>query len=428
MADSRRDYDVVVIGAGPAGIAAACTAAEHGRRVALLDGATSVGGQIWRGRTLAALPRAARRWLARLSNSGVTVLSRTTAFASPDTRLLLAEDPDGVMEIGWERLILAVGAQELFLPFPGWTLPNVIGAGGLQALSKAGWPIEGKRVVVAGSGPLLIAVAAHLKQHGARIGCVVEQAPLGKLAKFSLALPWLAPGKLIQAAGFQWDLLGVRYRTGCWPVAVHGTDCVGSVTFSNGQSTWTKECDYLACAFGLLPNLQWPRLLGCGIEDGGVQVDSLQETTVSGVFCVGEATRIGGVDAALVEGRIAGHAVGGQAAIAKRLFAARRRMQRFAAAMVSTFSLRPELKQLATEETIVCRCEDVTRRQIEEHGNLRSAKLQTRCGMGPCQGRVCHSALQHIYGWQSDSARPPVLPTRVGSLSSGPTDSSSACQ
>ena len=417
MTESRRDYDVVVIGAGPAGIAAACTAAQGGRRVALLNGAPSLGGQIWRGESLAAAPRTARRWLARLSNSGVTVLDQTTAVASPDTRLLLAEQPDGAMEIGWERLILAVGAQELFLPFPGWTLPNVIGVGGLQALSKGGWPIEGKRVVVAGSGPLLIAVAAHLKQHGARIGGVIEQAPLGKLAKFGMALPWLAPSKLIQAVGFQWDLLGVRYRTGCWPVAAHGTDRVQSVTISNGQSTWTKECDYLACAFGLLPNLQWPRLLGCGIEDDGVQVDSLQETTVPGVFCAGEATRIGGVDAALVEGQIAGYAAGGQAAMAERLFAARRRTRRFAAAMAATFSLRPELKELATEDTIVCRCEDVTRRQIEEHGDFRSAKLQTRCGMGPCQGRICQSAMQHIYGWQLDSSRPPVLPTRLGSLS-----------
>jgi len=148
-----------------------------------------------------------------------------------------------------------------------------------------------------------------------------------------------------------------------------------------------------------------------------VQLDSLQQTSISGVFCAGEATGIGGVDAALVEGRIAGYAAGGQPARAKRLFAARQRTQRLAEAMANAFSLRAELKKLAAEDTIVCRCEDVTRGQIEQHDNLRSAKLHTRCGMGPCQGRICHGALRFIHGWQSDSARPPVMPTLVESLS-----------
>jgi len=416
MTDSRNDYDVVVVGAGPSGLAAACVAAESGRRVALLDSTPSPGGPIWRSRS-DRLPRIARRWLGRLRNSAVDVFDQTTAFAAPEANLLLAEHPDGVMKIGWEQLILATGVQELFLPFPGWTLPNVTGAGGLQALGKCGWPIEGKRVVVAGSGPLLIAAAAYLKRHGAKVVCIAEQAPMMKLVKFTLALTYLAPGKLIQAVGFQRSLFGVRYKTGCRPVAAHGVDCLESVTLTNGKSTWTEDCDYLACAFGLLPNLQWPRLLGCRIEQGQVQVDSLQETSIQGVFCAGDATGIAGSDAALIEGQIAGYAAGGQPQKAKRLLAARRRTHRFAEGMDRAFALGDELKDLAAEDTIVCRCEDVTRGQIAEHDTLRSAKLHTRCGMGPCQGRICLGALQFIYGWANDSARPPVLPTRVESLS-----------
>ncbi|MDP6634588.1 MAG: FAD-dependent oxidoreductase [Phycisphaerae bacterium] len=416
MANSRDDYDVAVIGAGPSGIAAACVAAESGRRVALLESTLSPGGPIWRSRS-GPIPRVAHRWLDRLENSSVSVFDRTTAFAAPDRRLLLAEHPDGVMEIGCEKLILATGVQELFLPFPGWTLPNVTGAGALQALSKSGWPIEGKRVVVAGSGPLLIAAASYLRRHGAKIVCIAEQAGMMKLAKFTLALTYLAPSKLIQAVGLQRDLFGVRYKTGCWPVAAHGEDCVESVTLSNGKSEWTQECDYLACAFRLIPNLQWPGLLRCRIEHGQVQVDSLQETSISGVFCAGDATGIAGSDAALIEGRIAGHAAGGQPEKAKRLFAARRRTRRFAEGMARAFALRDELKGLAAEDTIVCRCEDVTHGRIAEHDTLRSAKLQTRCGMGPCQGRTCLGSLQLLYGWTNDSARPPVLPTRVESLS-----------
>lgn len=422
MTDSRRDYEVVVIGAGPAGIAAACAAAECGRRVALVDSGPSPGGQIWHGSTRDAMPRSARRWMTRLDTSGATVLSRTTAFGVSNSHTLLSEHPTGRMEIGWERLVLAVGAQELFVPFPGWTLPNVMGAGGLQLLNKAGWPLEGKRVIVAGSGPLLIAVAAHLKRHGARIGCVAEQAPLGRLAKFGLALSWLAPGKLIQAAGYQRDLLGVRYRTGCWPVAAEGSQCVESVTLSDGHSTWTEPCDYLACAFGLIANLQWPRLLGCRIEGGRVQLDPMLETSVARVFCAGEVTGIGGVDDALLDGRIAGYTAAGQPDKAKRLVASQRRTRRFAAAMARAFALRSELRDICTDETIVCRCEDVTRGQIEKHDGVRSAKLQTRCGMGPCQGRICHGTLQFLDGWQSDSVRPPVFPVRVGSLTSKPAD------
>jgi NADPH-dependent 2,4-dienoyl-CoA reductase/sulfur reductase-like enzyme len=368
------------------------------------------------------MPRRGKHWLARLKNSGAVVLDRATAVASLGSGRLLAERPNDVLEIGWKRLILTVGARELFVPFPGWTLPNVMGVGGCQLLSKTGWPFEGKRVVVAGSGPLLLAAAAGLKRHGAEVGCVVEQAPLRKLARFGLTLPWLAPTKLLQAAGLRWDLRKVPYRTGCWPLAADGDERLQSVTLSNGRSTWTEPCDYLACAFGLTANLQWPRLLGCRIERGDVTVDSLQQTSVSGVYCAGEAAGIGGVDAALIEGQIAGYAAGGRPTTAKRLFSARNRMQRFANAMAEAFSLRRELKQLATEDTIVCRCEDVTLGHLETHNDWRSAKLQTRCGMGPCQGRICQGALQFLYGWENESARPPVLPVRVESLAGAQTD------
>ncbi len=422
MADTRRDFDVVVLGGGPAGVAAAATAAECGRRVALLDGSEFLGGQIWHNSAPGEMPHRARQWFARLEISGATVLNRTTAVASLAPGCLLAERPNDALEIGWDRLILAVGARELFVPFPGWTLPNVLGAGGGQLLSKTGWPLEGKRVVVAGSGPLLLAAAAGLKRHGARIGCVVEQAPLRKLARFGLTLPWLAPAKLLQAAGLRWNLRGVPYRTGCWPLAADGDDQLRSVTFSDGQSTWTEPCDYLACAFGLTANLQWPRLLGCRIERDNVTVDSLQQTSVAGVYCAGEAAGIGGVDAALIEGQIAGYAAAEQPAAAKRLLSARRRTRRFADAMAEAFSLRPELKKLATKDTIVCRCEDVTLGQLEEHGDWRSAKLQTRCGMGPCQGRICQGALQFLHDWRNESARPPVLPVRVESLAGAQID------
>src|SRR5205085_4692148 len=110
------------------------------------------------------------------------------AFDHPDAGILLAEGPDDTLELRYRKLVLATGARERFLPFPGWTLPNVMGAGGLQAMVKCGLPIRGKRVVVAGTGPLLIAVAAYLHEHGAEIPMICEQACWSRLARFALIL------------------------------------------------------------------------------------------------------------------------------------------------------------------------------------------------------------------------------------------------
>ena len=161
MPELLRDYhyEVVVLGGGPAGIAAACVAAESGCRVALLESTPWLGGPLWRTLPDVPAPRDARTWLDRLGRSTVEVFDRTTAFAATNPDVLHAERGDDALHIGWNKLILATGAQELFLPFPGWTLPNVFGVGGLQLLAKTGWPADGRRVVVAGSGPLAFAAA-----------------------------------------------------------------------------------------------------------------------------------------------------------------------------------------------------------------------------------------------------------------------------
>jgi NADPH-dependent 2,4-dienoyl-CoA reductase/sulfur reductase-like enzyme len=332
-----------------------------------------------------------------------------------------AERGDEALHIGWNKLILATGAQELFLPFPGWTLPNVFGVGGLQLLAKTGWPADGRRVVVAGSGPLAFAAAAYLAQHGATVTEIVEQTTWGALTRFASGLPWLAPAKLVQAAGFKWQLMRTRFSAGRWVTAAEGNGKVERVTVTDGRRTWQRECDYLACAYGLLPNLQWPRYFGCAVEQNAlgqdtVVVDRYQGTTVPHVYCAGEVAGIAGIDAALVAGQIAGFAAAGHNAGAERLFRARARGQRFATALAHAFRLRPELFALATESTIVCRCEDVTWGELQSCTDLRAAKLHSRCGMGTCQGRVCHTALRQLKGWSADVPRPPLHPVRVGAL------------
>jgi NADPH-dependent 2,4-dienoyl-CoA reductase/sulfur reductase-like enzyme len=430
MTERSFEFQVVVVGAGPAGLAAACAAAESGARAAVVDDTPWLGGQIWRGQlpgATACMPASsrspipqARQWFERFRRSGAALLDQTSVIALPKPGLLLAEHHDGPRQIRWQRLVLATGARELFLPFPGWTLPGVMGPGGMQALVKNGWPTAGQRVLVAGSGPLLLAVADGLKKHGAKVISIAEQAPWSRIMNFSTRLA-RHPAKLWQAAQLKLRLTGVAYRCGVWPLRAEGDEQVRSVTLTDGRRTRTETCDLLACGFGLAPNVELPLALGCELnEEGCVRVDADQATSVAGVYCAGEPTGIGGADCALIEGQIAGYAAASNRAGADALFAQRASWHRFRSALAAAFALRSELKSLAADETIVCRCEDVTLGRVRQFNGWRDAKLQTRCGMGACQGRICGAATKFILGWGMGSVRPPVLPARVQSLISKP--------
>ena len=408
-------FDVIIIGAGPAGMAAAACAGESGVRVGLVDDNFSPGGQIWRSQRAGEPALEAGVWLKRIRASRVEPLCGFRVFDVPKMGVLLAETADDLCELRYDRLILATGARERFLPFPGWTLPNVMGAGGLQALVKSGLPIRGKRAVVAGTGPLLLAVAAYLRKHGAEIAMVCEQASWGSLARFAVALMG-QPGKIVQALQLKKDLAGVPVTTSSWPVAAQGNNVLETVTISRRGKSETLACDYLACGFHLVANTELAALLGCQIDRDFVRVDDFQRTTVPEVLCAGEPTGIGGVESALVEGQIAGLVSGGRVAEARKLFGQRKKLRSFAAAMGDAFQLRPELRDLPSAETTVCRCEDVPYSRLQPYPTRRAAKLQTRCGMGPCQGRVCGPATQFLFDWTPDSVRPPIFPARVESL------------
>lgn len=411
---TSKRFEVLVVGGGPAGIAAAVCAAEHGARVGVVDDNLALGGQIWRGAGKDKAPQAVA-WEERLLTAEVTRLAGTRVFDQPQAGILLAEQGGETLELSYDQLILATGARERFLAFPGWTLPNVMGAGGLQAMVKAGLPIRGKRVVVAGTGPLLLAVAAYLRKHGAQIPLVCEQASWSTLAAFAAGLV-SSPGKITEALRLKKDLRGSRIAANSWPVAAHGSEMLQSVTISHGGMRETVACEYLACGFHLVPNTELAVLLGCEIRNGYVAVDENQQTTVAGVFCAGEPTGISGVEGALVEGQIAGLSAVRQAAEAKKLAKERERTRRFGERLERAFQLRPELKSLPDAETVICRCEDVRYSRLQQQASWRAAKLHTRCGMGPCQGRVCGPATQFLFDWNPESVRPPIFPARVESL------------
>ena len=333
----------------------------------------------------------------------------------PESGVLYGERAEDLVELRYRKLIVATGARERFLPFSGWTLPNVMGAGGLQAMVKCGLPVEGKRVILAGTGPLLLAVASYLRKRGAQIILICEQASWSRLALFAATLVGF-PEKIRQTLELRKQIAGIPFEPNSWIASAHGRDRLESVTVSRAGKLETVACDYLACGFHLVPNVELAVLLGCKLSTGFVQVDELQQTSMKEVFCAGEPTGIGGLESALAEGQIAGFAAAGQAGRARGLFAERNKARRFAALLDKTFQLRSELKEVPAAETIVCRCEDVVHSRLRACGSWRAAKLHTRCGMGPCQGRICGPATEFLYGWQPDSVRPPIFPARVESL------------
>jgi D-hydroxyproline dehydrogenase subunit alpha len=414
---------VVVVGAGPGGLAAAVAASGAGVDVLLLDAAPLPGGQIWRARQGVAAEPVARA-LARLASAGVRVVPGTRVVMTLPDRTLLIDGPQGARRLRWDRLILATGARERLLPFPGWTLPGVFGAGGLQALVKGGWPIRGRRVLVAGTGPLLLAAASTLRREGARVVGLVEEARSDDLARFAGALA-AHPRKALQALRLGASLLGVHFIRASRVVAAEGARRVERVLLEGeGGRSRTIDCDALAAGWGLIPQTELAQSLGCSLEPRlgalAIVVDAAQRTSVDGVLAVGECTGVAGAVAAQLQGETAGRIVAaGLGAAARRPFehAARlAREQAFAAAVASTFAPPADWAKRLRDDTLVCRCEDVPWSALRSQPDLRSAKLATRCGMGHCQGRLCHDTLAAVMHWPRLPLRPPLSPAPLAAL------------
>jgi NADPH-dependent 2,4-dienoyl-CoA reductase/sulfur reductase-like enzyme len=396
-------------------MAAAVAAAQNrSLSVTLIDNNPLLGGQIWRAESGNIRSPEAMKLARSIDDGRIRLLNNAEVFAASSKGSMTAVTIGGRLDIKYQKLIIATGARERFLPFPGWTLPGVFGAGGLQALVKNGLDIKNKRVLIAGTGPLLLAVADHLRAKDARVVLIAEQTSAAKIRRFARGL-WRSPDKMVQAAALRARLVGIPYTTDSWVTAVRNGPVPErlSVALNRRGVVRTIDCDYLACGFHLVPNLELSGLLGCRISNGFVAVDELQRTSAENVYCAGEPTGIGGVESSLIEGKIAGLGAAGFENEARRLLSQRERTRRFAIALDRTFSLRSELKRLADDNTIVCRCEDAAFGKLKEYGTAREAKLQTRCGMGACQGRVCGAATEFLFGWEKGTVRPPIFPVKI---------------
>jgi pyruvate/2-oxoglutarate dehydrogenase complex dihydrolipoamide dehydrogenase (E3) component len=207
-----------------------------------------------------------------------------------------------------------------------------------------------------------------------------------------------------------------RYVPNAWITRAVRRDEVIEVTIQrDGGSPLQESCDYLATGFGFVGNTELAELIGCKVENGCVAVDTHQQTSIAGVYCAGEPTGVGGIEQALAEGEVAGSAAVGREQACRAALRTRRRARDFANALDECFRLRPELRAVP-QETIVCRCEDVEMGKLAAAKNWREAKLHYRCGMGPCQGRVCGPAVEFLFGYRRESVRPPLFPTNLINL------------
>jgi NADPH-dependent 2,4-dienoyl-CoA reductase/sulfur reductase-like enzyme len=480
--------EVLIVGAGPAGLAAALAARSRGASVTVLDSADEVGGQYWR-HLPAARPAARehllhhgwarfeRMWRALAADPGCRVLTGAQVWAIEPAADAVsgdaghsgasAADPGAPVVVhalvgpadGRDRdahtfhpdaLVLATGAHDRTLPFPGWDLPGVFTAGAAQALAKGERVAVGERVIVAGAGPFLLPVAASLAATGARVLGVHEANRPGRLAAGWLPRPWALLGaakKGGELAGYVWNHLRHRipYRLGSAVVAAHGRDRVEAVTIASVDRDWRPipgterrvAADAVCVSHGFTPRLELPIAAGCAISsDRFVVVDDAQATSVRGVYAAGELTAIGGVDAALAEGAVAGHAAAGGSPrdpVIARASRERRTFQDFAGRIEAAHGIRRGWTAWLDDDTLVCRCEEVPYGRLRRTGEqtcatgLRSLKLTTRAGLGICQGRICGRTVEQLLGGEaggftdassgtSTDRRPIAAPVRLSEL------------
>lgn len=458
MTTATVSADVAVVGAGPAGLAAAVAAAESGAAVVLVDAGAQPGGQFWRHRPETVVPepdgRGHHGWksyldlrmrfdaarhqglITYLPGLQVWMAQQTHPAQGDDAGFTLHTTPTvavaepgsgGARTVVARRLVLCPGGYDRQLPVPGWDLPGVMAAGGIQAFIKANGILPGKRFVIAGTGPFLLPVAANIAEAGGKVLAVLESSsPTAWLPHLRAAagVPEKAPEGAEYAAVFARHRIPYRTRSivtgvlgsgvlgaGVLGTGVLGTDHVSGVRTAKVDADGRvrpvtermyEDVDVVGFGWGFTPQMELP--LSFGVEtrldaDGSLVgvVDERQQSSVPGLFLAGEVTGVGGATLAVLEGLAAGTAAAGTAAGAGTVLpdktAARHR--RFAEAMHRAHPVPAAWQDWLTPETTVCRCEEVTAGQITEAReslgarDARSLKSFTRAGMGWCQGRVC---------------------------------------
>ena len=451
-------YDLAIVGAGPAGLAAATVAAGHGARVAVFDEQEAPGGQIYR--TIEQVParraellgpdyRAGRDLVADFRASGARYFPATQVW-SLDQRLELGLLHAGAARmVTARRVLIANGAQERPVPFPGWTLPGVMYAGGAQVLMKSAGLVPAQGVVIAGTGPLLLLLGWQYHRAGVAVQAILETAPRGNLWRALPRLPRALLAHHYVTKGLKLERYlqrhGVPVIKAVSALRALDGEQLRAVEYRHGTATQRIDTELLLVQFGVVPQTQLARSAGCGHRWDPAQqcwrtiTDAWGNTSVPGIAVAGDGASIGGAVAAQHAGRIAafdalhGLAVIG-AAERDRLAApdlnwlrADLHIRPFLEAL---FRLPDELWSEVADDVVVCRCEEITAGQIrdavaEGHSDPNQVKFLTRCGMGPCQGRQCSDSVTQLVAAATGRPvaaigayriRPPVKPLPVAAL------------
>ncbi len=454
-ADLASSYELVVIGGGPAGLAAAALAARAGVSTVLFDENPGVGGQIYR--AITSTPVKNRAILgedywdgAALADeakaSGALIVSGATVWSLDRQRLVGVSIGGKARVIEAGRVIIATGSQERPFPIPGWTLPGVMTAGAAQTALKAQGLVVGGRTVLAGSGPLLWLLAAQTLRAGGTIDAILDTTPRRNWLQAAVHLPDFA---LSPYFGKGLALLReVRAK-----VPVHrvdtleavGTDRVREVVFSGAGGTRRLPVDLLLLHQGVVPNVNLANAAGVAHVWNDRQLcfvpvlDADFGSSVPGIAVAGDGAGIAGGTAAAERGRIAAiaavRALKPEAAVPDTQ-AIRQRLQReeMGRAFLDWLNRPADAFRMPVGDTIACRCEEVTAQQVRETAQMgcegpNQMKAFLRCGMGPCQGRLCGLTVTELIAAERKTSpdevgyyrlRPPVKPITLAELASLP--------
>ncbi len=441
MSAIRHQGDLLILGAGPAGLSAAEVALAFGMRVLLIDQQPAAGGQLWRQGAGSPWPRSRQqRFAPLLAHPNLRFLpGHQLAMWCDRDRALLQNAQGEAVSVHAAQVLLASGARELVPPFPGWTLPGVTGAGGLQAMAKGGVDLAGQSVVLTGSGPLLLASAATLSGSGARVRGIFEMQSRRRMR--ALATRMLAyPRRLWEALQLRRRCARVPYECGWRLLRAEGRGRLEAALLADPNGRERRiACNRLGVSFGLVPNVESAAGLDLRMRSDrqfpALWVDAEQRCSVSGIFAAGEITGVGGGALAELEGRIAALAMVDAPDQMRRAQRARDAALSFAKLIAEHFACTPEMLPNPDPATIFCRCEDVPWSAALPGSHTdpackdwRSLKLASRIGMGACQGRIC-GAIARAYGLPAEiSSRPPVAPVAAATLAQLETLNESADQ
>ncbi|MBN4063786.1 FAD-dependent oxidoreductase [Cardiobacterium sp. AH-315-I02] len=456
----KQHYSLVIIGAGPAGLSAAVLAAQHGVDVALLDEQSTPGGQIYR--AMESIPPDRAKLLGEEYQRGsklVSALRHANVDYFPDTQVWSLNRHRGIgllsgksaNIISADQVLLASGAMERALPFPGWTLPGVMTAGAGQILFKAHGIVPADGVVLAGSGPLLLLLAWQYLHAGVKIKAILDLTPMRNHLRALPHLPraLLAKHYLLKGMLYKKELkqAGINTLHNVSQLQAIGKQQLESIRFMHKGRQQTINTDLLLTHFGVTPCIHLSQAAGClhhwdkHQQCWRPQLDEWGNSSVNGILIAGDGAGIGGARTAEHAGRLAAlqavctlgliqpHERDLKAREDKKWMSEELHIRPFLDAF---FFIPGKLLSVPDDDTVVCRCEEVTAGEIRQavadgFDDSNQVKFLTRCGMGPCQGRQCADSVAFIIAASNGKnlpegglyrGRPPVTPLTLGQLAS----------